>query len=126
MAAIIGSMKSFTRYTRIAMGAALVVALVADIWWITHRPTPEVQQFSLAPTATAFKFSDEEQFPRYEPSARKWTLHGKHLGTLTGVVARSDGTPDGIGAFVIVRVNGSASVSDVRQTLNALIDEGLC
>ncbi|WP_374529026.1 hypothetical protein [Novosphingobium sp.] len=119
-------MKRFTKRTRIVLGVVLVMALAVDVWWFTNRSADETQQFSLITTSTTFKFSDAGELPQYDPVTGKWILDGKPIGALESLVRHSDGRPDGIGKFIVVRVAEPASVDDVRKALNSLIDQGIC
>jgi len=119
-------MRRFSKRVRLYFGGIALLIFAADVWWILHRSAREDQQFYLHTTIAAVKLSDDSSFPVYDPVTSTWRVNGKRIASLHSFVQNWNDGPDGIGKFVVVRVGGREAMADVRDTLLALVDQGIC
>ena len=111
---------------RIVLASLIVIGALAEAWWLAHRPAESVQLFSLEPTNFSLRFTDETQFPVYDPVRNAWTIRGNLSRSIKPFIRNDGGMPDGIGKYIIIDTTKPATVQKVRYALLALIDQGIC
>ncbi|HQS69156.1 MAG TPA: hypothetical protein PLM58_05975 [Novosphingobium sp.] len=119
-------MISSKRQLRITLGAAAVLLICIDAWWLITQHNRETQQFSISLLPTAVEYSEESDFPQYDPATGRWAFQGHDLKELRPYLRDSDGGPHRVGKFLVVNVTEPTTVDDVRKTYHALIENGIC
>jgi hypothetical protein len=119
-------MKPLPKHIRLAAAGLIVVGVIADCWWLARRSPTNVQQFSVEPTDFGFLFSGRTEFPMFDVAQQKWFVQNGPISSIKSLVRTENGSPDGIGAYVIVSLRKPATVESARDTLSALIAEDIC
>lgn len=110
----------------------LVIALaVGNIIWIAAQTNQEIEDFRVDLTLHAIDYGTEsdEKNPLFEPTASRWSLHGRPLHSLAPYLVDTDPSnagPDGIGEFLPFRLPAGSGSEEVRRAFLALASRGIC